>query len=84
MAEPLSPSHGSPLLSDIEGSSQGAHPELPRWLEDHDVELGIFMSIQPWSSRPPPSNSWSPQESNLDSSDNPIQTPESLQTLKIL
>ena len=78
MVEPLIPSHSSPSLSDTEGSSQGVHPELTQSLEDQGFELGIITSIQTLSSHPPPSYSWSPQESDPDSSDNPIQTPESL------
>ena len=65
MAEPLSPCHSSPSLSNTKGSSQGVHLELPQSLEDQGVELGIVLSIQPLYSRPPPSDSWSPQESAL-------------------
>lgn len=79
MAEPLSPNHSSPSLFDTEGSSQGVHLELRQSLEDQGLELGIVLSIQPFSSRLPPSDSWSPQEYDLDSSDNPIQTPKSPQ-----
>ena len=57
MDEPLSPSHSSPSLSDIEGSSQGVHLKLPQSLEDQGFELGIVSSIQPLSSCPPPSDS---------------------------
>ena len=64
MVEPLSPYHSSPSLFDTEGSSQGVHPELPQSLEDQGVELGIFLSIQPLSSRSSPLDSWSPQESD--------------------
>ena len=60
MAEPLSPFHSSPSLSDIEGSFQGVHTVLPQSLEDQGLELEIVLSIQPLSSHLPPSDSWSP------------------------
>lgn len=64
MAKPLSSPHNSPLLSDTKGSSQGVHLELPQSLEAQGFELGIFPSIQPLASPPPPLDSLSPQESN--------------------
>ena len=80
MAKPSSPSHCSPLLSDTEVSSQGIPPKLPQSLEDQGLELGIVLSIQPLSSHPPPSDSRSSQESNLNSSDNPIQARKTIES----
>ena len=81
MAEPLSPSHISPSLSDNEGSSQGVHPKLPQSLEDQGVELGIVLSIQPLSYRPrPTSDTRSPVDIGPESPNNPVQTPKSSPT----
>jgi len=80
VAKSLSSSHSSLSLSNTEGSSQGIHLELPQSHEDQCFELGIIPSIQPLSSHPPPSDSWSPQEVDLETPDNPIQIHESMQT----
>ena len=53
MVEPSrSPNSSSSPPSKI--LSEGPFPELPQSLEDQGVELGIVLSIQPLSSRPPP------------------------------
>ena len=57
MVEPLSSPQSFPSLFNTEGSSQGVHLDLPQSLEDQCFELGIILSIQPMSSRPPPSDS---------------------------
>ena len=53
-------------------SSEENFPELLQSLEDQGVELGIVLSIQPLSSRLPPSDTGSPYESGPESPDNPI------------
>ena len=76
MAEPTgSPSSSSSPLS--ERLSEEHFLELPQSLEDQGVELGIVLSIQPLSSRPPPSDTGSLSNIGPESPNNPIQTPES-------
>jgi len=80
VAEPF----GSPSSSSSPPSErlpEEPFPELLKSLEDQGVELGIVMSIQPLSSRPPPTSySRSPADFGLESLDNPIQTPKSSPT----
>jgi len=74
-----SPSSSSSPLS--ERSFEESFPEFPQSLEDQGVELGIVLSIQTFSSHPPPpSDIGSLSDIGLESLDNLIQTPESLLT----
>ena len=76
MVEPTGlPSSSSSPLS--ERLSKEPFPEFPQSLEDQGVELVIFLSIQPFSSHPPPSDTGSLSDIGPKSLDNPIQTPES-------
>lgn len=60
---------------------EGPFPELLESLEDQGVELGIFLSIQPLSSCPPPTlDTGSPADFGPESPDNHIQTPKSYLT----
>ena len=72
MVEPSgSPSSSSSPLS--ERSSEELFPELPQTLEDQGVEIGIFLSIQPLTSHPPPpSDTGSLSDIGPESPDNPI------------
>ena len=80
MVEPSgSPSSSSSPL--FERLSEEPFLEFLQSLEDQGVELGIFLSIQPLSSRPPPpSDIGSFSYIGLESFDNPIQTAKSLLT----
>lgn len=81
MAKPTSsPSSSSCPLS--ERLSEEPFPKLSKSLEDQGVELGIVLSIQPFSPRPPPLDTGSLSDINLESSANPIQTPESPPTFE--
>jgi len=56
-------------------------PELPESLEDQNVELAIVLSVQPLSSRPPPTfDTGSFVDLGLESLDNPVQTPNNSPT----
>ena len=80
MAEPSSLPH-SPSSPPSERSSGEDFPELPSSLKDRGVELGIVLSIQPLSSRPPATlDTGSSTDISPESSDNPVQTPESSPT----
>lgn len=77
MAKP----YGSPSSSSSPSSktlSKEAFPKLLESLEDRGVELKIILSIQPFSSHPPPtSDIGSLADIGPESLENPVQTPES-------
>lgn len=80
MAEPS----GSPISSyspPSERLSKELFPELPKSLEDQNIELAIFLSVQPLSSRPPPTfNSGSSTDLGPESPDNLVRTPKNSST----
>lgn len=67
---------GSPIFSSShpsERSSEEPLPELLEPFEDQNFELAIVLSVQPLSSRPPPTFvSWSSVGFDLESPDNPV------------
>ena len=76
MAEP-SNSPNSSSSPPFERLSEEPFLELPKSLEDQDVELAIFLSIQPLSSHPPPTfDTGSFTDLGSESPDNLVQTLE--------